>query len=122
LAGLLLALAGPVSHFLLLAHPWQRATALPAFVLLAAGAAMALLAARRDRRRRVRAAMAGTVLLALLFSLCFFVLFRLPESEPARALDSAPDFTLPDHLGTPVSLAAERTRGPVLLVFYRGHW
>jgi peroxiredoxin len=37
-------------------------------------------------------------------------------------LGSAPDFTLPDHSGTPVSLSETLREGPVLLVFYRGHW
>jgi peroxiredoxin len=32
------------------------------------------------------------------------------------------DFTLRDHLGVPVTLSAELASGPVLLVFYRGHW
>ena len=34
----------------------------------------------------------------------------------------APDFTLPDALGQPVSLAALLAAGPVVLVFYRGNW
>ena len=34
----------------------------------------------------------------------------------------APDFTLPDVAGQPVSLAALRARGPVVLSFYRGRW
>jgi hypothetical protein len=34
----------------------------------------------------------------------------------------APDFTLPNVAGQPVSLAALRARGPVVLSFYRGHW
>lgn len=32
--------------------------------------------------------------------------------------DTAPDFTLPDASGTPVSLATELARGPVVLAFY----
>jgi hypothetical protein len=39
-----------------------------------------------------------------------------------RAGQSAPDFTLPNATGTPVSLAALRARGPVVLSFYRGRW
>jgi len=35
---------------------------------------------------------------------------------------TAPDFTLPDQHGRPVSLAALRARGPVVAVFYRGAW
>jgi len=34
----------------------------------------------------------------------------------------APDFTLPNVTGHPVSLAALRARGPVVLSFYRGRW
>jgi hypothetical protein len=34
----------------------------------------------------------------------------------------APDFTLPDVAGRPVSLADLRARGPVVLSFYRGRW
>ena len=34
----------------------------------------------------------------------------------------APDFTLPNAAGQPVSLATLRARGPVVLSFYRGRW
>ena len=34
----------------------------------------------------------------------------------------APDFTLPNVAGQPLSLAALRARGPVVLSFYRGRW
>ena len=40
----------------------------------------------------------------------------------ARVGQTAPDFTLPNTLGTPVSLADLRARGPVVLSFYRGRW
>ncbi len=36
--------------------------------------------------------------------------------------DRAPDFTLPDSQGQPVSLSALLADGPVVLTFYRGHW
>jgi hypothetical protein len=36
--------------------------------------------------------------------------------------DRAPDFTLPDRSGQPVSLASLLARGPVVLSFYRGRW
>jgi peroxiredoxin len=36
--------------------------------------------------------------------------------------DRAPDFTLPDQLGHPVSLAGELEQGPVVVIFYRGEW
>jgi AhpC/TSA family protein len=40
----------------------------------------------------------------------------------ARVGAPAPDFTLPNAAGQPVSLAALRARGPVVLSFYRGRW
>lgn len=40
----------------------------------------------------------------------------------ARVGAPAPDFTLPNVAGQPVSLAALRARGPVVLSFYRGRW
>jgi len=40
----------------------------------------------------------------------------------ARAGAPAPDFTLPNATGQPVSLTALLTRGPVVLSFYRGRW
>ena len=40
----------------------------------------------------------------------------------ARVGAPAPDFTLPNVAGQPVSLSALRARGPVVLSFYRGRW
>jgi peroxiredoxin len=36
--------------------------------------------------------------------------------------DQAPDFTLNDAIGNAVSLSELRSRGPVVLTFYRGEW
>jgi cytochrome oxidase Cu insertion factor (SCO1/SenC/PrrC family) len=36
--------------------------------------------------------------------------------------DRAPDFTLPDSNGQPVSLKDLLARGPVVLSFFRGRW
>jgi peroxiredoxin len=36
--------------------------------------------------------------------------------------ERAPDFTLADQLGRPVSLVGELEQGPVVLIFYRGEW
>jgi peroxiredoxin len=40
----------------------------------------------------------------------------------AKVGTPAPDFTLPNVTGHPVSLAALRAHGPVVLSFYRGRW
>ena len=36
--------------------------------------------------------------------------------------DKAPDFVAPGVHGSAVALAELRGRGPVVLIFYRGHW
>ena len=36
--------------------------------------------------------------------------------------DAAPDFTLENTEGVPVSLAELRAKGPVVLTWFRGHW
>jgi cytochrome oxidase Cu insertion factor (SCO1/SenC/PrrC family) len=52
-----------------------------------------------------------------------FALARIPTTAPAlRVGEPAPDFTLPDAAGAPVTLASFRDRTPVVLVFYRGYW
>jgi len=52
-----------------------------------------------------------------------FVLARVPATATALKIgEPAPDFTLPDAGGAPVSLASFRGQAPVVLVFYRGYW
>ena len=49
----------------------------------------------------------------------------LDASGVARGLavgDAAPNFTLPDALGRPVTLSDLLEKGPVVLTFYRGEW
>jgi hypothetical protein len=43
-------------------------------------------------------------------------------SQIAKVGHPAPDLTLPNAAGHPVSLADLRARGPVVLSFYRGRW
>jgi len=100
-----------------------RSTGLPAFVLMGLGAGLGILAAKRDRRVWVR--LIGVLNLGLLglFAVGFFWLAALPlPADPAAALTTAPDFTLRDQRNRLVSLRDETAKGPVLLVFYRGHW
>src|SRR6266542_3595305 len=50
---------------------------------------------------------------------------EIAASGPAPGLSvgaKAPDFTLPDQLGRPVSLQERLATGPVVLAFYRGEW
>ena len=120
--GLVLVLLGPVAYGLLLDIPLMRASGAPGFGLMAAGAAAGLFAAWRDRRIWVRSLAVIDILLLLVFTWALFGLFALPKAEGVAALTTAPDFTLTDHQGQPVTLSEARASGPVLLVFYRGHW
>ena len=43
-------------------------------------------------------------------------------TPPTSGSPRAPDFALPDHLGATFRLADHVARGPLLVVFFRGHW
>lgn len=45
-----------------------------------------------------------------------------PRTAPVGVGDVAPDFTLQDQSGHPVTLSASRGQRPAVLVFYRGYW
>lgn len=52
-----------------------------------------------------------------------FVGARVPDTPLAfRMGEAAPDFTLPDAAGRPVTLADYRGKKPVIVIFYRGYW
>lgn len=88
-------------------------------MMLASALFLALSAAWKDRRIWVRIVTGLELACAAFFVWAFFVFARLPAVTPPRG---APDFTLPDQDGRPVTLSAELAKGPVLLVFFRGHW
>ena len=46
---------------------------------------------------------------------------KLADQAPVVG-ETAPDFTLPNANGKPVSLDEALARGPVVVVFYRGTW
>ena len=75
-------------------------------------------------QRRMRSNLACALALLLILGGYFnFVLARVPATATAlRVGEPAPDFTLPDAMGAPVSLASFRDRTPVVVVFYRGSW
>ncbi|MGW8956428.1 peroxiredoxin-like family protein [Paenibacillus sp. NPDC055715] len=50
---------------------------------------------------------------------------KIGDSNTANGLSlgtKAPDFSLPDYTGRVITLSEETTKGPVVLIFYRGHW
>jgi len=130
--GPLVVFGGAVSYFMVFARfpalrdfPWVN---LP---LVAAGALLSLLAV--IRAFSPRAPYRGKVLgsLGLVFSLFLTAVFGLyifvwsyglpGPSAVTASLDTAPDFTLTDQNGRPVSLRDLRGR-KVVITFYRGHW
>jgi len=119
LFSLLALVLAPFAWWWSIDDPLQRASGLGAWMMLSAALFLALTAAWRDRRPWVR----GVAVFELGCLACalwaFFVWARLPDGSPP---DRAPDFTLPDQDGHPVTLSTELRNGPVLLVFYRGHW
>jgi hypothetical protein len=115
-------LAGIPLYALLSDDPLIRSTGWPTFALGAVGALLGLAAAWRDRRRWVNVVAALTCVMLALFAVTFFWLADLPDATPAAQLAVAPDFTLPDQEQRPTVLRDAYAVGPVLLVFYRGHW
>ena len=90
---------------------------------LALATALALAAVWRARQWLTVSALVVSVLLLALAGFFHFVAMRVPVTRTQLAIGQpAPDFTLPDAAGRPVSLAEYRGRRPVLLVFYRGYW
>ncbi len=122
LIGCALVLAGPIALGVLFDHPLLRSTGLPAWPPMVAGCIAAGVAARADRRFGVWLLAGLAMLGTLAFAWGFWVFARMPATDEFARLERAPDFTLPDQDGTPVSLADLLARGPVHLVFYRGFW
>jgi hypothetical protein len=89
----------------------------------AVATALAALALARSRRWPIWLAFGLTTLLLIVGTWFNYVGARVPALPTTlRVGDPAPDFTLPDASGRPVSLADYRGRKPVILVFYRGYW
>jgi hypothetical protein len=150
--GFLVVLAALVTYVTVFVRfPAPRDRPWPTFLLFAAGLALLARGIARAYRRPdlYRGKVAGPVLAVLGVALTAFFgvgLFhfarQIPPSHGApRVGDKAPDFTLPDVDGDPVTLSgllgggeggADRAGDPdgaggtdgggVLLVFYRGHW
>src|SRR5882672_1305576 len=89
----------------------------------AIAAVIAGLAVALGRRWYAWTALAVSLVLLLGGATFNFVLARIPAAHTTlRVGERAPDFTLSDAAGRPVTLAGYRGRQPVVLVFYRGYW
>ena len=92
-------------------------------IALLVATAVAALALRRSRRWTSWLALGFSSLLLVAGAWFNFVGARVPDTPTAlRVGERAPDFTLPDASGRPVSLADYRGKKSVVLVFYRGYW
>ncbi len=139
--GLLLVLAAPVLFFLVfISFPATRDVPWPTLVMFGLG--IGLLAAAVMKAYGESATFRGKVMtpIALTLSVALSAFFaygtmigtrNLPASGGAPSPGQhAPDFTLPDQDGRPVTLAellasapsAAGRPGGVVLIFFRGHW
>jgi len=144
-AGFLLSLAALASYPLFFAQfpvtrdfPWANLLIFAAAgVLLAVGLRRAFSAQARYRGKITGPIMtvASTATMGFFAFLVLFASRGLPDSHGApRVGQKAPDFTLPDINGKPVSLTellgqaqasvSDKSEHPrsVLLIFYRGYW
>ena len=60
------------------------------------------------------------LILAAVFTGCGF--WVKPHGTVVSLDSQAPGFSLPDQRGQTVTSAQLLSRGPVMIVFYRGHW
>ena len=127
--GLALGIAGVVGYFLFVMYlgprfPGARNNALPAWLLVAVGLALSIMAVMRASRGR---RFASSLLLLLnvavagAFAGLIYVAFIVPEARGPAIGSPAADFALADETGK-VTQLSDFAGKPLLLVFYRGHW
>jgi cytochrome oxidase Cu insertion factor (SCO1/SenC/PrrC family) len=123
IAGIVLAVATIAAYVLLLDYPAIRNRPWLYVAGLAAATAVTVLAVTRRRSAGTFTALAVCAVLLAAGTVFNFVFARVPAPAPVlRVGEPAPDFTLSDARGRPVTLADYRGRKPVVLVFYRGYW
>jgi len=140
-AGFLLVLAALVTYVTVFVRfPATRDVPWASLLIFGMGLALMTMGVRRAYRepQLYRGKVAGPILLSLgLFLSAFFCyqvfvfMRQLPPSNGApRVGQAAPDFTLPDQDGNPVTLSkllqgdggGGGGRGGAFLIFYRGYW
>ena len=123
LVSVLLSLAAIAGYIALLRVPSVRNHPELYLVAFAIATVIAGVATWRAARWPNFVALGLSVLLLILGGVFNFVLAKIPATPTVlRVGEPAPDFTLPDASGAPVSLASFRERTPIVLVFYRGYW
>jgi peroxiredoxin Q/BCP len=123
--GVAVAIGALAAYVLLLRVPTVRNHPEGSVVALGLAVVLAVVAVRTARGRRWPAwvALGLTGLLFIGAAWFNFVGARVPSGATALRLgERAPDFTLSDSTGRPVTLSSLRGAKPVVLVFYRGYW
>ena len=126
-AGLALVVVGVVGYFVVVLHfgawlPSVRNDAVPSWILIALGLALSVLGLVRAQRRVLPGLLLGiSVGVAVAFGAVLYVVTAVPPAAGPRLGAPAPAFALVDQSGKTVRLEDFRG-GPLLLVFYRGHW
>lgn len=117
---------GTVAAFVVLLSAFTIPVPLPPLVYLGALAAAVGLAGWAVGRRRSWLSMASLIVAVAVLGVAGFFNFvaaRVPVASTAFVVGRpAPELTLPDAAGRPVSLAEYRGKKPVVLIFYRGYW
>lgn len=122
LIGLGITLVGGVSWIFLLDNAWIRSTAWPNLALAVVGVVVCAWAAAQRPGGLTIACLSIAGLVTVAFAVSLFVLMRLPAAASIDVDGMPPDFALSNQDGREVRLSSFRDAGPVLLVFYRGHW
>jgi hypothetical protein len=134
-AGFVLVLAGLLSYSFFAQFPITRDFPWANLSLFGAGGILLVLGVVRafGKPKLYRGKIFGpifAVLSLLVFAFfaygVFYIVRQLPASAGAPRLgEEAPNFTLPDQNGRPITLAdllSDRNARGALLIFYRGHW
>jgi cytochrome oxidase Cu insertion factor (SCO1/SenC/PrrC family) len=123
LLSVVLSLGAIAAYVALLRVPVVRNHPSLYLVAFALATVIAAIASWRAARWPNLAALVISVALLGLGAYFNFFLAAVPAAMLlVRVGEPAPDFTLPDATGAPVTLASFRERAPVVLVFYRGSW
>jgi hypothetical protein len=123
LLSVVLAVAAVPAYALLLRYPLVRNHPESYVAAFAVALVLAVLAVSRGGRWAAWIALTVSTVLLFMGAWFNFVVARIPATPPAvRVGEPAPDFTLKDAAGRPVSLAEFRGKKPVVLIFYRGYW
>ncbi len=120
LAGMLGIVAVILADVMLLAVPAVR-NGWWTYAPLAAALGLCIFAVSK---RRAAGTIVPTVIGALLVGLYTFTRFMSAPPAPASLAvgQPFPDVTLEDEQGRSIRIGAEAQKGPLIVVFFRGHW